>query len=113
MNVSWFLEDKFLGQGQCPTATKWGHPLTQMHNAYYCPDCGEVWARILTDDPASRWYFIPRRCKRHGPPFLLQYNEEELNSSAPLHIWAREFLIAMTFYNMGRDYEIYLVCSGI
>jgi hypothetical protein len=111
-SVDWFLEDKHIGSGTMPSPFKWGAPIPQHSNAYYCPVCGDVWARIAVQD--AKWFFIPRRCKKHGPPFLLQYNTHELNSSAPIEIWAREFLIAMELMKkQNRPYDVYLVASGV
>jgi hypothetical protein len=107
--VSWFFGHDFLGQGVASPWFKWGSPFVHNSNAYYCPTCGDVWARIHVDSPASRWCFIARECAAHGLPFLLQYDTAKLNDSAPLCIWAREFLLAFSFAEAGGIYDTYLV----
>lgn len=110
--ISWFIENQYLGKGEASPEMKWGKPVHPNHIAFYCPLCGEVWARMLINRLDCKWYFIPRNCKKHGPPFLLRY-DDPMNESAPINVWAREFLIAMEWRKAGRDYETYLVSHGI
>jgi hypothetical protein len=111
-NVSWFLEDKLVAQGSCPPEIRFGAPRAPQSLLYMCPTCGDVWARIAVE--GCKWYPIARRCKKHGPPFLLRYGDHPLNASANLAIYAREFLIAYEAYTkLGHVYDIYLIAGAV
>lgn len=110
--ITWFLEDKPIWIGPIATKFRWGEPYPHWSLAYYCPKCGNVWAmQVMAPDVG--WTYLPRMCKRHGPPFLLSASDETINDSAPLHIWAREFLIAYELYTkQGSAYDIALLSAG-
>ena len=36
------------------------------HANFYCPNCGDIWARAVADDKDSRHHFYPRRCVKCG-----------------------------------------------
>lgn len=69
------------------------------NTAYFCPICGEVWAREILQHqfdyapiPQKPWVVETRRCAQHGDGYLLVGKESELrHCSTPL--LAREALL--------------------
>ena len=76
------------------------HSALWPHTAYFCPVCGEIWARVIYDYqfnyvplvPVS-WSIESRRCASHGDGTLLTgYEGEHLRSCSP-ELLSREALI--------------------
>lgn len=64
---TWIINSKMLGQTPC----KAEHVHSELHPpvslAFFCPQCGEVWARrIIT--PSIRWNVLTRECNKHQAP---------------------------------------------
>ncbi|QGH72967.1 MAG: putative zinc-ribbon protein [Siphoviridae sp. ctdEk19] len=59
-----FAGSQYLGSRQVPAALYIKGQLSELTNdAFCCPSCGEVWARVTYDDPRP-WYFRHRSCRR-------------------------------------------------
>lgn len=39
--------------------------LMENSTAFFCQDCGEIWARVMQDS-SSRWFCANVPCERHG-----------------------------------------------
>lgn len=102
--ADWFLQNEYLGSHPRAPYRIHGEAAPRPSVAYYCRVCGEVWARIVDE---GGWDFIPRRCPKHGPAFLLSAIDDSFNE-APLNVLVREFLIAM----QHPSYRTTLICDG-
>lgn len=52
------------------------HPTPPRHNvlrnqAFVCPECGELWGRLILDKPEAKWQASTRPCPRHGGGYFL------------------------------------------
>lgn len=86
MGAHYFLGNQLLGVS--PSMSKWEDSRVNHNNlAMFCPQCGDVWARIA-DERCAGWFAATRLCSRHGdgsfiavwrnlfeelPPEVLQY----------------------------------------
>jgi len=78
---------------------------------YFCPTCGDVWARLI--NAPDWWTTFPRPCPRHGPPFLLQYDPVDPTRGVPASVLARELVLALDWMDAtGKSYPIYLITGG-
>lgn len=61
--ATYFLGGRLLAQGP---SVWWSHTEDQRRSlAYFCPSCGEIWARMwLARGP---WDLVHRTCERCGP----------------------------------------------
>lgn len=73
------------------------------HTAYFCPHCGEIWARaIYTFDfayapiPRDSWVVEKRPCVEHGDGQLL-FGQWDLDGCSP-ELLTRELLALMENY---------------
>lgn len=80
---------------------------------YVCPQCGDAWGRIIFDTPGSRWLPIRRQCPKHGPPLILPYNDPYTHSSAPISVWAHEFLAAFAAAEHNIDPLTHRLTGGL
>ena len=86
-----------------PKIHKWDdHKVHHQNVAHFCPQCGEVWGRIM-DERVAGWFAQSNLCAKHGggsfispwrnvfeelPPEVLQYelelrlNQYEVNQNA-------------------------------
>jgi hypothetical protein len=69
------------------------------HTAYFCPHCGEVWARAIYDHhfdyqpiPQASWVVETRRCPIHGDGLLLTGYLSDLTQCSR-ELLAREALL--------------------
>ena len=72
------------------------------HTAYFCPHCGEIWARAVYDYhfdyqpiPAASWVIETRRCAAHGDGFLLVGRESELQHCSRELLKREAFLLCI------------------
>ena len=95
--------------------TEW--PLQNSHEqqhipysrAYFCDNCGDIWARLLVHDNPEAWHLIYRKCRRHthvlssiaGGTFFDPQLQE--NFDIPKHILAEDFLFLMSLYDKLAD----------
>jgi len=111
--ILFFVENHLVGVGKRGYETTKGELHVPFSYVYFCPNCGEPWARIVCDDPNTRWIHYRRKCPKHGPPFLLAFGDEEFNEAAPLSVWVREFKLAMQWLEMGGNYRTYQITGGL
>lgn len=103
--VSYFEGSQFLGTREvycCGYASTDGkrHSAYWPHTAYFCPHCGEVWARAVYDHhfayspiPAASWVVESRRCPSHGDGYLLSGCNSLQLSTCSRELLAREALL--------------------
>lgn len=77
--------------------SQYGPPKME-HEAYFCPVCGDIWARRLEGNHMdSEWSVTPRACVTHGDGSLFAAVEKTLSPyfllQWPKIFLAREFLI--------------------
>ena len=66
--TSFFIRERFLGTLRARTtfeACPWGY----YSYAYFCPVCGEVWARVVCDRDVPeplRWHVREHPCEQHS-----------------------------------------------
>jgi len=76
------------------------HNSTRQSVAYFCPHCGEVWARLVSDRSKADWIAYHVGCDRCEQPnlfapagSLLLSFDTLLESSLPLALLRREVLL--------------------
>lgn len=105
--LRYFERDQYIGRREvycCGYAPASGKSVSAYwpNLAYFCPECGEIWARGIYEYgfdyqpiPPSPWVVETRRCAEHGDGYLLV----GLGDSAPhlsccsLPLLAREALL--------------------
>lgn len=103
MNCEFFIDDNFLGSGTVTETSPTNESL-----AFYCPSCGEVWARICVPD--SKWFFERHycaRCWRSRPDFSdgvelfgpIVSATKSWVTDFPIEILKRDFLILMELHD--------------
>lgn len=77
------------------------HNMPRRSVAYFCPQCGEVWARLVSDSN-PKWQVITNECDRCGPPHpadfwragsLTSLSDPDLNYALPEDLLRREVLL--------------------
>jgi hypothetical protein len=65
MSAQYFRGTRLVGTG--PYSPRWSTSTApgQFSYAYFCPTCGDIWARIATDRP---WFAVTRGCQAHPYP---------------------------------------------
>jgi hypothetical protein len=61
--------------------------------AYFCPVCGELWARLRQPN-APAWRVIARRCETHGEGWLSYNCEKGIIPALTTELLIREFRCA-------------------
>lgn len=106
--VSFLLGSRNLG------SAKWPHQYSheQRHvpysRAYFCPKCGDIWARMFVHANPEHWTVSTRHCRRHVTRFsvidsgtFIQYGGEivQENFDIPLPVLVEDFLFLMTLFD--------------
>jgi hypothetical protein len=64
---TWIIDGKLIAQAPCPQE----HSHAELHPpeslGYFCPQCGELWARRIIN-PSTRWHVLTRECPKHQAP---------------------------------------------
>lgn len=97
-----FLGNALLGRGVAAP-----HPLHgPWHRAWFCPHCGEIWARAVVDLPNIEWQVWHGLCPRHASPSwftiagsLWSEYEPEFSASLPPAALQRELAIHFTHFD--------------
>lgn len=64
MPALYFLGNKLLASG--PALSKWDDSRVNHQNiAHFCPQCGEIWGRIM-DERVAGWACQITLCRKHG-----------------------------------------------
>lgn len=93
-HYSLFLRDQYLGDGVGKRRFHGNDPLSVRHILWLCPQCGDIWARLVVNDTKATWLATHYACDKCGVGDLnlLRYTELESGPDAWL---AREFLLAL------------------
>lgn len=97
-NQDFWAEGKFLGRSQRADELVHGQYRPPPSIAYFCPTCGEVWARVVV---AGQEFMVwTMSCRKHQPPFrltvagsMLQLWNHDHNASLPRGALLREVLV--------------------
>lgn len=81
-----------------------GRPVPPEGCAYFCPDCGEVWARVSI--PGRPFAVFARLCERHcrgwlsnvGGSLWLDWHRD-FNESIPMTLLMREFCLHLALWD--------------
>ena len=89
--MHFFLHNKFLGQADCPSvpfscARARAQPDWEPDIAFFCPRCGDVWARAIANK-GFEWLVLTKYCLGHGDGSLLMETWTDLN------LFSRDFLL--------------------
>lgn len=102
---TWIIDGKMLAQS--PGAPE--HIRAELHPplslAFFCPQCGEVWARRIIS-PGTRWNAITHECPKHRSPrycepegsIWMNYNKDYLEH-LPLEVLRYETLLRLEHEN--------------
>ena len=93
-----WAEGRFLGRSQRPDELVHGQWRTPPSQAYFCPTCGEVWARVVVPNQEFTVWSMP--CRKHQPRFrltvagsLYRLWDRDFNDSFPRGALLREVLV--------------------
>lgn len=76
MAAHYFLGARLLGTG---AFFRWDDAqISHRSEAFFCPECGEIWGRVLVEGAA--WHAVQIPCERHGGgsfifPWRRQFSE--------------------------------------
>ena len=94
--VQYFEGTSYIGSREIELAYKPGDIIcwsrSWPNTAYWCQDCGEIWARSVTQAEISLpqdWGLVHKRCPKHGAGLLLLWTDLE---GADEDLTRREFL---------------------
>ena len=105
--VQYFERDQFVGErraycGGVSTPSGGHHSAYWPHTAYFCPSCGEIWARAINQfefdyEPLvpGSWVTEQRRCVECGDGYLLVGQELHLDHVSP-ELIQREFALLIS-----------------
>lgn len=101
-----FVGNRCLGVGNFPPDIRTGECLRSA--AYFCDECGEIWARIVY--PGMKFQTYSLLCDRHVPRFYFEVPgslwlscEHERNMGLPPAVWEREFTLHLRQYDHYND----------
>lgn len=105
--VQYFEGTRYIGAQTCERQWRGGDEIVASrywpNTAYWCQDCGEIWARSITQSewplPQS-WGLIHSRCPRHGAGLLLLWTDLE---GADHELLTRELLA--TIEGVSNDHS--------
>lgn len=98
---TWFVQGKVLGQWPIGLQRTCSTIHAPQSLAYYCPVCGDVWARRIIA-PETNWMFWSVHCPRHPdapvwrrPPgtLILSFFLQDETFNFPKELYAREALL--------------------
>lgn len=94
--IRYFENDRFVGEELVYLAGCPGHSGYWPHRAYFCPQCGSLWARAVVEPefpyaplPSDSWVIDLRRCPGCGDGTLLR-PQDSLDFCSP-ELLRREF----------------------
>lgn len=82
-------ERSWLSADEIATSRYWPN------TAYWCQDCGEIWARSITQAPIplpQAWGLVHLRCPQHGAGWLVSWTDLDKADEA---LTRREFLVTI------------------
>lgn len=80
-----FIGPRLIGSDTVPFFYRHGQRISPKSHAFFCPVCGEIWARIFIPD--TKWYVIHRECSAHGNGWDLRVpGSPELYESFPADV---------------------------
>ena len=56
--------------------------------AFFCPVCGEIWGRIISESDPTEWWSVSRECEAHSQPGVLGFRVPGSLFYALRHRWA-------------------------
>lgn len=64
---TWMIDGKLVCQAPISVEFSHAQPHAPYSYAYFCPQCGELWARRIIS-PATRWNVLTHECPKHEAP---------------------------------------------
>lgn len=99
MGAHYFLGNALLASS--PAIPRWEDQRVHHTNvAHFCPDCGEIWGRII-DDRVAGWFAQTTLCAKHGGgSFISPWRNtfEEL----PPEVLTRELQLLLSTYETAN-----------
>ena len=107
MNQLWIINDDHLGPYPIGLERSHAELHRPMNVAFFCPLCGDIWARRVVEGGDPQWVLWNRLCKRHPSSIsrgcsgsVWQNYDTEYLTNMPLDLLRREFLLHMeTIYD--------------
>ena len=109
-----FVGSKYYGSSTilCPPIREHGYSIPPTAYAYFCPDCGAIWARrVIADHHGTQepFFALVAHCEKHatrGMPGSLQHPLEPNQ----LKLWPEEmiryeFAQAMKYYEKEEEWK--------
>lgn len=109
MKASWWLRNQFLGEGEILPEPDARRDPTRYNTAYFCPMCGEIWARVAVEGQ-KQWISWSVQCdKHHSPYWPIIYGsmylmwDRSFNDSMPEPALWREFDLALAHFDRMKE----------
>lgn len=99
--AEFFSGSQYLGQGMLRLTFIKGELERPISRAFFCPICGEVWARVVVEG-ASEFQSYTRTCARHDPRWSI-----EIPGSIWIS-WDRDFQDAFPSEALKREVRLHL-----
>lgn len=102
MQQFWQIENENFGPDNIGLEFAHAQPHRPFNIAFFCPFCGDIWARRIVPDGDPQWTLWTRPCAKHpnsisrgiSGSVWQDYDTEYLNHM-PLELLRREFLLYM------------------
>lgn len=105
--VHFFLGSSLLGSSAIEMEGN-KHGLRPLSTAYFCPECGEVWARAMI--PGQKWEVWHLHCEKHELPYPFRVPgsmwipwERTFNDALPRVVLEREFYLHLAVYDRFKE----------
>lgn len=90
-----FVRDAFLGETVNVFRTNHkGERFIPQSVAYFCIDCGDIWARLIVHDTKTIWQVKTLPCEQCGIGRVDWSLSDLMQAALPQQLLAREFLLA-------------------
>jgi len=89
-----FINDTHIGDSEIGFVTVRGLVCEPYSHAYFCPCCGEIWARIFIDVEPQHWMVSTMLCAKHGLGSIWREWDKEYMDALPIEALKLEFLLA-------------------
>jgi predicted RNA-binding Zn-ribbon protein involved in translation (DUF1610 family) len=93
--TQYYIDNQFVGHSEIGEVRVREHLVEPESIAYFCPRCGDVWARIVVCDTSRLWGISNNLCPRHGLGTMWIGYEKEHMAAFPRELLEREFLLAI------------------
>lgn len=92
--LTYFINTKYFGKSDIT------HDSLSHNIAYFCPSCGDIWARVVSDK-SSYWHIETVSCEKHEPKGMAEW--ARIPGCLSLPVFFEKKNLAVPFWGRAID----------